>query len=668
MRSAFAVLPLLLLPLLNAQETVAPTTSETVGSPARGENKGDYNIVQSWETGYRYALIGGDEGKYRSDVNYRNGVRLLSSYLTVNSRDGHGKYFDEIVLTTQGLGNDPYESATLRVEKNRIYRYDMLWRLNEYFNPGLATAAGLHLEDLNQRWQDHDLILFPQSRIRIKAGYSRNKEDGPALSTTNLFENERGDIFTLFSNVRREYNDYRTGADLDFFGIRLSFLRRWEFYKEDTPYSLNGLSAGLNPTDTATLSNFYRAEPIHGSTGAWLVNLAAERKAFAVNGRFTYSGGRNDFILNESAVGTGLAGTENRLVITYGNAQRPVTTGDFNLSFFPADRITITNNTSVDDIRMNGNSYYEQFDLASLTATVLNFQFLGIRLITNSTDIHFHANRKIDFFAGYRYADRQIRSIQSITDPLTAFTNVLNSQSDHVNAGVAGVNWLISSALRLHLETEIGRNNNPFYPISEKNYHVIDGRLQYKRGSVFATAGYKENYNNNSISLTAYSSHSRNYFANFTWTPRNWLSLDTGYSRLHLDTAGGIAFFAGAPRAVLTSAESVYISNIHAANLGLRIALRKRADLYLGYNITLDTGDGRSNLLPSGTVNSLLYNVQTFPLNFQSPLARLTIPITAKLKWNAGYQYYGYHEEFGLYSILENYHAHTGYTSILWAF
>ena len=102
---------------LQAQETVAPTANEPAG-PARGEDTGDYNVVQSWEFGYRYRMVGGDEGKYRSDVNYGNGVRLLSSYLTVNSRDGRGWLFDEISLTTQGLGNDPYESAALRIRKN----------------------------------------------------------------------------------------------------------------------------------------------------------------------------------------------------------------------------------------------------------------------------------------------------------------------------------------------------------------------------------------------------------------------------------------------------------------------------------------------------------------------------------------------------------------------
>src|SRR5690242_16854765 len=94
-----------------AQQVVAPTP-ETVGSP-RGENLGDYNLVDSFETGYRFAEIGGNRGKYRSDENYRNGVRLLGSSFSVNSKDGHGGLFDEIILTTLGLGGDPYESASL---------------------------------------------------------------------------------------------------------------------------------------------------------------------------------------------------------------------------------------------------------------------------------------------------------------------------------------------------------------------------------------------------------------------------------------------------------------------------------------------------------------------------------------------------------------------------
>src|SRR5437870_4012870 len=110
----------------SAQQVVAPT-GEEVGSN-RGENFQNYNITNSFETGYRWSLVDGNLGEYRSQVNYRNGIRLLGSSLTVNSKDGHGRFFDEIVLNTQGLGNDPYESAVFRIQKNGLYRYDMMWR------------------------------------------------------------------------------------------------------------------------------------------------------------------------------------------------------------------------------------------------------------------------------------------------------------------------------------------------------------------------------------------------------------------------------------------------------------------------------------------------------------------------------------------------------------
>ena len=43
-----------------AQQVVAPTT-ETLGT-ARGEDHGSYNITNSFETGYRFSMVGGDLG------------------------------------------------------------------------------------------------------------------------------------------------------------------------------------------------------------------------------------------------------------------------------------------------------------------------------------------------------------------------------------------------------------------------------------------------------------------------------------------------------------------------------------------------------------------------------------------------------------------------------
>ena len=657
-----------------AQETVAPTTGEPVGPVVRGENAGIYNVVQSWELGYRFAAIGGDRGEYKADVNFGNGIRLLGSSLTINSKDGKAHWFDEVVLTTQGLGNDPYEAVSLRVRKNKLYEYDFGWHQNDYFNPGLVTAGGYDFQNTRHKWQDQDLTLFPSATYKLKLGYSGNIETGPALASQEFFDT-RADALPVFENVRRNFNEFRLGGEINIAKFRLTVMRRWEFYKEDSPLSLTTPESSNDPNNPATLTSFSKAEPERGYTPGWLVNLFTERKWFTANGRFTYNGGQQNFVLDESAVGLDRFGANaNRLVFVSGNARRPVTTADGMASFFLTKKLTLVNNSSFSNTRIDGNNFYEEFDLATLSNQVINFQFLGIRLFTNSTDLRYQFTPKFGAYVGYEYSDRLIRSNESVATPGTPYDSIIAQQSNHQHVGSAGFNWAIWKALRLHAEGEIGRNDNPFYPISLKNYHAINTRLSYRVKKLQLATGYKEDYNNNSISITSYSSHARNFTSSATWTFRPWLSIDSSYSRLHLDTAGGINFFAGTPRATeMTGDQSVYLSNIHAATLGMRFMLNKRADLYAGYSITKDVGDGRSTA--TGSVNpvsdpagAVFAAVQTFPLTFQSPIARISVKITEKLRFNVGYQYYGYKEQFGLYSVNENYRGNTGYTSLLWAF
>jgi hypothetical protein len=91
------------------------------------------------------------------------------------------------------------------------------------------------------------------------------------------------------------------------------------------------------------------------------------------------------------------------------------------------------------------------------------------------------------------------------------------------------------------------------------------------------------------------------------------------------------------------------------------------ANLYVGYSHIQDTGDGR--ISPARTIIgpdlTAFQTAQTFPVRFESPLIRLSLRISERVRWNAGYQYFGYHETF---AAGENYIANTGYTSILWSF
>lgn len=660
----FLLLPTIAVTAL-AQPTVAPT-DEPVGI-ARGENASGYNFRQSFELGYRYHTVGGDEGMYRSMVNYGNGVRLLGSSLSINSLEGRGRWFDQIQLNTQGFGNDPYQNAFLRVDKNRLYRYDMSWRSNSYYNPGLSVAGQVGYADTVRNYQDHDLTLFPQSNLKVFLGYSRNSQTGPALSSVVLFEGSLGDRYPLFTDVRRQQNEYRLGFEGSYAGWKLNVMHGWVNFKDDTLVSLTNPSAGINQDDLNTLNSLVRTQPYHGNSPYWRVALLKNTRWWAINSRFTYVSGRRDFITDESAFGTNRLGQPASL-ITYvaGSGQRPASTGDFNLSVFPTSNLTLTNQTTISSTRMSGSAVLTQIVNGARRNPLVPFDFLGIFMVSNSTDADYRPAKWIGIRLGYQYSNRRVRSIEA-TNPVGP--QIEFEQDNNMHTGRLGIRARPMQYLTINFDSEISRADRPFYPISARNVEAFRGRIEYKRGSFRGAAYVRTDYNLNSVSLASFASRSRQYGFDGTWTVSRTMFIDVGYAKLHLDTLGTLNYFARitTPNNVLTLDQSYYVSNIHNANVSAHFTIGSRWDISLGLSHIEDTGDGRTSTLGTSPYGKLppFQAAQTFPLRFTSPQGRVSLRITEKVRWNVGYQRYAYSQEF---STAQNFRAHTGYTSILWSF
>jgi hypothetical protein len=620
-----------------AQETVAPTP-ELAGSP-RGETWNNYNIVNSFETGYRFATTGGDTEMYRSAVNYGNGIRLFSSYFAMNSKDGHGAWFDSLTATTQGLGNDPYQSATFRIEKKRTYLYEMNWRLNDYFNPGLVTggASGDHLLDTQYTMQDHDFTLFPDSNLKFFLGYTGTSQTGPAITTlppttTTL------DVVALFADIRRVRHEYRVGNEFRLFGVRVNWMHGWDNFKEDTPAS--------------SVSGSW-VEPYHGTSPYWRVAVFSDHKAFGANGRFTYTSGHRAFITDSTVYGGGITALQNPLVFGAGIGDRPVATGNLNLTLAPGSKLTIVNSSSIYNVRMSGDATITQLNFSPGPPTSVNYQYLGIRTFANETDLNYQFSPLFGTFAAYQYSDRRIRSIELFDSfPLSG------DQTDHLNDGRLGFRFRPVRPLSIIVSGEIGRSSRPFYPIAPRDYHTLNARVQYRSKALLLSGGAQSDYGFNSVSLSSFSSQSRKYFVNGSWDPRSWLAFDGSFNRTHLYTVGGIAYFAN--QQLIQGQSSIYLSNLNTVTAGVRFAIGKRADIYAAYVRSQDLGDGRV-ALPS----DIFQAAQTYPMTYQSPFGRLSLRINERLRWNAGYQYYGFRADF--YRD-RDFRASTGYTSLTWSF
>jgi len=660
----FPVLTILAATVLSAQPTVAPSP-EPVGRP-RGQDTGNYNIVNSFETGYRFHTVDGNPQKYRSDINYGNGIRLLGSNLTINSKDGHGTLFDEIVLNTQGLGNDPYQSATFRIQQNKWYRYDLLWRSNDYFNPGLASSAGGHLLDTRRQMQDHDFTLFPQSHFRVFGGYSRNSQTGPGLSTVNLFDS-LGDQFPYFADIDRRQREFRLGAEGQAAGFKIHIMHGWQRFEESTAYRLDAPSAGANPNDRVTLNSFSRTNPYSGNTPFWRAALVNESRSwYSVNARFSYAGSRRGFTFDEAVAGTSRSGAAaTRQILVAGSGTRPLSTGSLTLSLFPSPKWTLTNHTAFHQTGMDGNASYREVNNSASTFSVVYFQNLALRTLLNNTEASYRANRWLGVFGGYRYSSRRIQSVE--TQSANIFSDQVSAtQQNHLHAGTAGLRLQPLKPLSIVIDTEVGRADHPFLPTSERKYQAFGGRIQYKSGPVRLQFYSRANYNTNSSSLFTHSARSRNTGFDASYTAKRWIGFDAGYSKQHWDTLTGLAYFASGD--LVENDASLYISNIHTGYLSARFSLHQRVDLTVGYTRVQDAGDGRATPTggsAGGSQSAAFRFAQTFPLAFQSPQGRLSVRLHDKLRWNLGYQFYAYREDF---QTSQNYRAHTGFTSVVWSF
>ncbi len=690
-----------LTPSLDAQPTVAPTRA----SVGETETINNYNVRQSFELGYRYHSVGGSQDMYRSAVNFGNGMRLLSSSLEVDSMDGHGGYFDHIRLDTQGLGNDPYQFARLRIDKSRFYEYAMNWRSNAYFNPGARIAAGQAAMNTVRDMQDHDFTFLPQSPLKFFLGFSRNIQTGPSLTTYN-FGSQRGDEFPLFANIRRQQHEYRAGFELALMGWRLNAMHGWVNFKDDTPQVLTAPSAGNNPNELTSLQSFQSSQPYHGNSPYWRVMLFKNSKWWSFNGRFTYVAGRRAFVQDQTLMGTTRLGTPTgQQLIALGNAQRPALAANANFVLYPSDKVTITNQTSVDHIRMAGNAQVIQLTNGTSSGDVLPFTFLGVRMISNSTNLDYRPANWFGIRAGYQYSTRRVRSIlgqDQPGNPAPASAHQPLEQNNGLQTGLLGIRLRPVRALTIRLDGEIGRADHPIYPISQRNFHALKGRAEYRVGG-FRIAGFTRlDYNVNSTSLASFASRVRQYGADMTWSPqrgalRNFF-LDLSYAKLHTDTLGSIFYFATIDGNRGNFAEqSYYVSNIHSGTASAHL-VAGRTEISAGLSYIQDTGDGRNNpyagsLAGAGigtpaqaqtvtgnpyTTSSAFAAAQTFPLRYLSPMGKVSVMISESLRWNIGYQYYGYHEQFGYLpgqnalgtgpAGSQNFRAHTGYSSLLFSF
>src|SRR5271165_84721 len=478
---------------------------------------------------------------------------------------------------------------------------------------------------------------MPESRVRWLLGYRRDAQYGLGL-TTELGPNESSDVFPVLSHIHRVRNEYRAGVEFHWRSSMVKILRGWSDFKDESPY---GLPAG----GTGAVTGFSRSPPAHATNPSWsLLFLHSDQRA-DINGNLTYANGEGSFVSDESIFGGGFLATPIQQIQTSGVGRQPVATGNLNIDVDVTNGLTLTSHTSFYDGRTEGtNAYFEQ-QAPGQVSQVLYFQSLDIRTVTTDFQADQRVNKWLDIFGGYEYSNRLINSVEQFT-AAESIIRIPFSETNEQNDSFFGVKARAMKSLTVSFEGEVSHSSLPFTPKSDGNYLAWKASMTYRVKNLQLSASAQNERNATSTSLTSFSARNQTWSAAVNWNARPWLSFDASYSNIYTNALGGLAFFAGG--LPVDNAVSYYVMNLHAANAGIRMQIRRSLSIYLGGTAVRDSGDGRPQADASQYDPTLAaFRVaETFPLTYYSPFARVSVRLNQWIRWNIGYQLYKYQADF----------------------
>ncbi|HKY28345.1 MAG TPA: hypothetical protein VJM12_10450 [Pyrinomonadaceae bacterium] len=676
-------------PMASAQEPSKPAPSPATKAertspsedPTNGNDElGNIRVISSVEIGVRGLSVSGSDNKYRSDLNYNPGVRLFDSSFFLRAKEGSGEPFDEFLVNTSGWGGDPNGHIRVSVEKSGIYRFDANIRRARYFNAvasianPLNRAIGQHTSNTRHQFSDFDFTGLPESdKFKFYLGYSRDTRKGPGTTTMRF----SGDEYEISSNSSAQANNFRAGVDAQVLGFDLSFLQGVRYFDDDTNYSVTLTNPGNNPTNNSRIDRLFRETPTNGTHV--FTRFSAHRlfaKKLDFTGRFIYLSGRSRYTFLEETTGR-LSNGNLAVPDTFtasGEAKRPSAIGDVGVTLLATDNLRISNTFRFDNFRINGaeplvdvlrQTTFAGAPLPTITTTSFFVRSTNYRRFMNTIEADYQFSPNYLVHAGYRFTDRHIELFH--LDRTTTLTTRSETVDNQTHAAIFGLKARPVKGWTIYFDGEHGNADSVFTRLANNDFTNLRLRNRINASSTLAlnfSLITKDNSNPADV-ITSPSVpfgtppgaldvniKSRHFTSSVDWTPNGRFSLSSGYTHLRLTSIAGILLPISGQRRV---GESQYFSRDNFFFFHAFVRPTSRVTLYGGYRINKDEGQG-DRMSPSNVIL-----IDSYPMSFQSPEARITVRLNRVLDWNFGYTYYNYKDKI---FPAQNYHAHLPYTSL----
>ena len=647
---------------------------------------GNYSIISSIELGARGVSVDGSDDKYRSDVNYRGGLRLFESSFLARADEGKGTLFDTLVVNSTGWGSDPYGYARVNAEKGRWYRFNANFRRNAYDNRLRNLALGQHTARYKHNFSDFDLWLLPTNRrVRFNLGYSGDRERGPGTTTYDAQRDE----FQINTDFRTRADEVRLGAEGRAGGVNLGFLQGFRWYRNDTTYN-SGFNRGNNLTNTSVLTSLRRDQPARGR--AAFTRLSATTtfaKRVDLTARYTFTRARTHFLDVETSTGTNSLGNlfNPDLINFTGETERPAHLAEAGLTWRATKRTRVQYTFRFNRFRNEGDEVYNELVFTTrptgtpvapfpATTNVPVSRLVEYRRFANQIKFDYQFGPRLSAHAGYRVTDRRIelRGVGRLLPAPVSATAATEERVDTTNHSFfGGFRAKPTKDLTVYFDAEKGQADNTFTRVDNLDQVTFRGRSRWTpMRALSVNLNFMTRDNNNpgvgvldrtifgDLDSTPFSVDisSRVFGGSLDYAPARRLSLSGGYTYTRLTTDAEILYFAGLPGNLFATGRSQYYLRDSFFYFNALAQLHRRVAAFASYRVNDDGGQGSR---VSNDAAGLF--IRSLPFTFQTPEAKLIFNLGRRADWNVGYQYYAYREK-PPFNTGQDYRAHLPYTSL----
>jgi hypothetical protein len=704
-RSFFPVSILLAACLIMAVASRAQSPTPSPSSSPEEDSTG-ISIISSAEIGYRFLDVNGDHEKYRSDLNYRAGVRLFDSSFLIRDNTSGDKMFDTLSVTASGWGSDPTGSFRLNMDRTGLYKFDSNIRRVRYYNNLKNHAVNWsqtfpnfsehYLNTLNH-FGDFDLTIFPERDLRFRVGYSFNNTDGPGFNPIRF----QSDEYAVDSVVKTQSHEFRGGVEGKLLGFNLGFNYGHRNFRDRTHFFEDTLNPGNNPATTTSYVDLSSRQFRNKGTidyGHFYFQRTFG-KVFDVSGRFVYSESRSDVQETDLLIGR-VSLTGNRIspdeVSVPAEIKRPQTRADIGATYRITHDFRISNTFTFDQFNIGGaNTFFERvvtnFAAGGTSTSITNsynFRTTRYRRFANLFEGDYQFGNRASINLGYRFTHRDVGlnggGFNLVNNTPSTFEP--EEQSNTTNSFIMGGKYKLTDDWAFFGDMEWGSADNVFTRLANNDFinyrlRAIGHVKQFGFNLSFISKDNDSPGRSTAIGAvapfdTTFNSKTRIFASSVDWTPRPDLAFSGGYTYTHLTSRGDIIVPVGTPYLPSTQflqGISEYFARDSYFYFDVSARPFRRVSIYAAYRVDDDGGQGdRMTTRPQDFIYS-------YPMTYHQPEIKISYRINNHIDWNVGYQYYSYSETpyFNPFSAVtyptyafrqiyqaQNYTAHMPYTSI----